>query len=456
MEHNLRIIESPLELWGGVECTINRVGDRFYDQCAMSGHRRRIESDLELFAGLGLRTLRTALLWEQFAEDDAWDFADRYLNTMQQLDLHPVVGLLHHGSGPDTTDLLDDGFPEKLAGYALAVARRYPELTDYTPINEPQTTARFACLYRHWYPHHASMRSYVRALMNQVKGIVLSMAAIRSVQPDARLIHTEDAGVTYSSPRLEAVAKEREQRRWLGLDLLCGRVTRAHPMFAFLLAHGATEREIRYFSEQTCIPDMIGLNYYVTSDRYLEHRVHLYEPAMRGGDTGSEPLVDTEAVRVRRNGIAGAKTVLMQARKRYGLPLAMTETHLGCESAEQIRWLMEVWRGANQAIAAGADVRAVTVWGLLGLHNWNQLCTLDAGAYEAGVYDTSSGTVAATDLASVVRTLASGQSVRHAALNQPGWWQKNSRLTLVEEVDEEMEESMSAPECEEVMSLFVG
>ena len=79
--------------------------------------------------------------------------------------MRPIVGLVHHGSGPAYTSLLDSGFPEKLARYAGAVARRYPWLTDFTPVNEPLTTARFSGLYGHWYPHGRCDRDYVRALL---------------------------------------------------------------------------------------------------------------------------------------------------------------------------------------------------------------------------------------------------------------------------------------------------
>jgi len=59
-------MKTPLELWGGVECTLNRVGDTYFDQLQWSGHDRRIE-DLDLFAGLGLRALRYPILWEHHA-----------------------------------------------------------------------------------------------------------------------------------------------------------------------------------------------------------------------------------------------------------------------------------------------------------------------------------------------------------------------------------------------------
>ena len=40
-----------------------------------------------------------------------------------------------------------------LAQHAENVARRYPWLEMFTPVNEPLTTARFSGLYGHWYPH---------------------------------------------------------------------------------------------------------------------------------------------------------------------------------------------------------------------------------------------------------------------------------------------------------------
>jgi dTDP-4-dehydrorhamnose reductase len=422
--------QSSLELWGGVECTINRVGDAFHDQWAWTRHRDQVESDLALFADLGLRTLRTAVHWEQVAHTENWDFADRNLGTIKSLKLQPIVGLLHHGSGPRHTNLLDPEFAPKFASFALQVARRFPWVTDYTPINEPQTTSRFSCLYRHWYPHHRCICSYVRALLNQVKGIALAMEAIRSVQPKANLIHTEDGGKTFSTARLKSFRTEREQRRWLGLDLLCGRVVRSHPQFHFLLSCGVTEQEILWFSEHPCPPSLIGLNYYVTSDRFLDHRTELYPDIWKGGDSGSEPLVDVEAVRIFPNGIAGAKSILQDAWLRYELPVAITEAHLGCLPDEQVRWLSEVWRGAEDALAAGVDVRAVTAWGLLGLYNWSNLCTQDSDSYEPGVFNISNGSRKMTSLGTAVRQLATGRPLQHESLNSLGWWNKDSRFTL--------------------------
>ncbi len=435
--------QSPVEVWGGLECTINRVDDIFFDQLAMSGHRQRVDHDLELFANLGLRTLRTPVLWEQFAKDNSWAYADRCLRACLRLGIDPVVGLVHHGSGPPTTNLLDPEFPEKLAAYGLEVAQRYPWVTDYTPVNEPQTTARFACLYGHWYPHHRSMRSHLRALINQLKGIVLAMEAIRSIQPEARLIHTEDGGTTQSTRRLESFRIEREHRRWIGLDLLCGRVNREHPLFLFLLTHGLSEKEIFWFAERPCPPSIIGLNYYVTSDRFLDDRIELYPPYLCGGDSGDEPLVDVEAVRVSPKGIAGAKTILCQAWDRYHLPVAITEAHLGCDSDQQMRWLAEIWQHAHEAYCLGVDVRSVTAWGLLGLFNWSNLCTRDTGAYEPGVYDVvSSRSPLETPLADFIKRMIKKEPLPRVALSPESWWHHSSRILIAPDTGDLTHQSM--------------
>ena len=147
----------PLELWGGHECTVNRVGAAWRDQTVLSGHEDRVE-DLDRFAELGLRALRYPVLWERTERAPGvfdWDWPDERLTRLRRLGLRPVVGLLHHGSGPAWTDLLDPGFAEGLAAFAGAVAKRYPWVDDWTPVNEPLTTARFSALYGHWYPHRS-------------------------------------------------------------------------------------------------------------------------------------------------------------------------------------------------------------------------------------------------------------------------------------------------------------
>ena len=403
--------------------------DQYFDQHVWSGHRTRVEADLAAVANLGIKTLRTALQWEYFEERHSWQFFDLTLATMRRLGLDAIVGLVHHGSGPRHTDLLDPRFPEKLATYAFQIARRYPWVVRYTPVNEPNTTSRFSCLYGHWYPHHRSMKTYLRALLIELKATVLSMQAIRTIQPRAELIYTEDGGGIFGTAVTESSREARSHRRWLGTDLLCGRVNSEHPLYETLRQQDIEEQEIDWFQENMCPPTVIGLNYYVTSDRFLDDRLHLYPPGFAGGDSGQDLLVDIEAVRVRPEGIRGIADVLQEAWKRYGIAVAVTETHLGGDSDDQVRWLNETWEGARRAALSGVDVKAVTIWALFGSWNWANLCTQDAGVYEPGPFDLSSGTPQVTPLASFIQDLTRGRALHHPALAQVAWWNRSDRIS---------------------------
>src|ERR671917_2512954 len=107
-----------LELWGGLECTVVRIGDEFRNQSDETGHQQRI-ADLDAIAALGIRTLRYPVVWETVAPDDPdvcdWSWTDARFARMRELDIRPIAGLVHHGSGPRYTNLLDPNFGNLLA-----------------------------------------------------------------------------------------------------------------------------------------------------------------------------------------------------------------------------------------------------------------------------------------------------------------------------------------------------
>ena len=424
----------PPALWGGLECTVNRVGDRYFDAVNRSGHDQRIE-DLDLFAGLGLRALRYPVLWERIAPSGLgsadWSWPDARLSRMRGLGMEPVVGLTHHGNGPFSTNLLDPEFPEQFAAYARAVAERYPWVTRYLPVNEPLTTARFSGLYGHWYPHTQDSLSWAKILLNQCRAVVLAMQAIREVVPDAQLIQNEDIGTTYSTPALSYQAEFENERRWLTFDLLCGHVGDGHPMFQYLRWLGVATRELRFFEENPCVPDVLGIDYYVTSERYLDERVERYPASALGGNV-RDRYADVEAVRVRPEGLTGLAPLLREVWQRYGLPMAVTEVHLGAPVAERMRWFWEIWQAARQVRGEGVDIQAVTAWALLGNYDWDSLVTRIDGHYEAGVFEMRGSRPCPTPLSEMLRELAARGIVDNSVLDAPGWWRRPERLLYPE------------------------
>lgn len=415
----------PLELWLGIECTFNRVGDTYLNQLEQSGHLER-PGDLDLLAGLGARRLRYPVLWEQVAPDSLdtpdWRWTDERLSQLKALALEPIATLLHHGSGPRYTDLLDPEFPEKLAAYARQVAQRYPWITSYTPVNEPLTTARFSGMYGVWYPHHASNESFVRMLLNECRGTVLAMGAIREVQPAAQLVQTDDLGKAHATAAMQPEADFQNERRWLAYDLLCGRVGPAHPLWAYLLSSGVSAEEVLWFRDHPCAPDVIGVDYYVTSERFLDEQVAHYPEQFRNATHA-----DLEAVRILQQP-AGLEALLRETWERYGLPVAVTEAHLGCTREEQLRWFEMVWQAAEGARAGGADVRAVTSWAALGSFDWNTLHTAFNGYYEPGAFDVRSGVARPTALARLLQARAAGAQPGHPTLPAPGFWERPERF----------------------------
>lgn len=420
-------MNAPLELWGGAECTLNRVHSRTYDQLALTGHGDRLD-DLDRFAAMGLKTLRIALLWERIETSPGvcdWTWADAAMARLRTLKVRPIVGLVHHGAGPVWADLTQDGFAHGLAEHAARVVERYPWVTDWTPVNEPLTTARFSCLYGLWHPHQTEEAAFWSALLTQIEATALAMRAIRRVVPGARLIQTEDHGRTYATAPCADQARFENDRRLMTWDLLCGRVSDGHPLHAHLAGFGLTRR-LAALSAAPTPPDVIGMNHYVTSDRFLDHRLERYPTYLHGGNDRIA-YADTEAVRAVVDWTPGWRRELVALHARYGLPVAVTECHLGCDPAQQAAWLDECWSDALAARKAGVPVEAVTVWALAGSTGWDRLLTQDGGAYEPGVLDASRPGAPETPLAETVRRLASG---RPSALPRSltGWWRRPDRL----------------------------
>jgi dTDP-4-dehydrorhamnose reductase len=401
------------------------------DQLLFSDHYHRGVADIEKFASLGITAMRYPVLWERHktapsAQID-WSWTENQLHALQRHGIRPIVGLLHHGNGPPYTNLLRDTFAEDFAAYALAVAKQFPWIEYYTPINEPLTTARFSGLYGLWFPHCRNDHAFARILLNQMKGTVLAMEAIRTVNPDAKLLQTEDFSKTFSTPLLAYQAAFENERRWLTIDLLCGKVRRGHALWGYFKSAGIAEKDLGFFLDHPYPPDIIGADYYHTSERYLDEDVLRYPSEKRGGN-GKHEYADVEAVRIRNLRDRGPGYRLREYWDRYKLPLAVTEVHVNGSPDDQIRWFSEVWSISKALCAEGIPVKAVTAWALLGSYGWNNLLVYPNGHYEPGAFSLSSGLPVATALVPFIRALAQNPAQEHTADHSTSWWHSEERF----------------------------
>jgi dTDP-4-dehydrorhamnose reductase len=422
-------MKNNTEIWGGLECSLNRVQDKYMDQLILSGHYKRGYDDIKRFADLGVKALRYPVLWEKHAptEDTEidWSYSTERLNELRQAGIEPIVGLVHHGSGPMYADFFDGSFAEGLGKFAAKVAAQFPWVEYYTPVNEPLTTARFCGLYGNWYPHKESALDFLKVLIAECKGTVLAMQAIRNVNPNAKLIQTEDLGKTQSSYKLRYQADFENKRRWLSFDILSGKINENHRLWDYLTYIGLSKDDFQFFADNPCPPDILGINYYITSERYIDENVGLFPEHTIGGN-GIDVYADVEAVRAGKQ--QGPEVLFKEVWERFHLPMAITEVHLHCTREEQLRWFLYIWKAANKLKSEGADIRAVTAWALLGSFDWCSLLTRPAGIYEPGLFDVRSNEPRPTALTKLVKTLSEGTEYNHPLVKEEGWWNRSCAI----------------------------
>jgi dTDP-4-dehydrorhamnose reductase len=159
----------------------------------------------------------------------------------------------------------------------------------WTPVNEPLTTARFSGLYGHWYPHGRRTIPVPPGARQRVQGHARGDARDPKRHPDAQLVQTEDLGKCFSTAPLRYQANFENERRWLSLDLLCGASIPSTRCTGFLIGAGIGWDEIEAFAGGEAKPDLLGINHYLTSERFLDHRSTSI-PATRSAGTAATPM----------------------------------------------------------------------------------------------------------------------------------------------------------------------
>ncbi len=410
-----------LEIWASPEPTVARIDPRTWrDQAAETGWSAR-PADVDRIADLGVGACRFPVLWEHVAPQvpAERDFraARAGVERLRARGVAPIVTLLHHGSGPHYTDLLDPAFPHLFADYAAAAVRALPEVERWTPINEPLTTARFSTLYGVWYPNRSDDPAFGRALVHQTLATLYAMERIRSVRPDAQLVVTEDLQrFTAADAGVAPYVAFLRERSMLSIELLCGRVRTGHALYDFLVERCAvSEGELATIAAHAVAPDLVAFNHYPHSERYLWSR----DDALAG---------DVPAVYVAGEPMPAAGPLLRAAAARLALPLALGEVHVDAPALERIRWLAQHAADVRALRADGVDVRALGVWAAFGMIDWHSLLRARAGAAEDGIYTFAGpgGTPQPTALAAAVRALARGERIDDGGVR--GWWERAERL----------------------------
>jgi dTDP-4-dehydrorhamnose reductase len=410
-------------VWAGLECSFLTVGRTRWDQLELTGHDRR-EGDIRLLQQLGAVAVRYPVLWGRDAGTGGatdWDQAERRIGELCRRGMDPIVGLLHHGYGPSGIDPLDPGWPAAFARYAREVAERIPAWA-VIPINEPLTTARFGGLYGWWPPYGRDDGTFADLILAQAEAQRLAARAIRAAQPGALIIANEDVGRTVGAPSLRDRIEHDDERRWLAFDLLAGRVDPHHRFWSSLSGDRRRRRLLDGLRREPEIPDVLGIDYYVTSDRYLDPRPHV--ASSRASRSALVEVADIELCRVAGHEI-GFDRPIQATWDRYGLPLALTEVHLAGRPGDQVAWWAEAWAAALDATRRGIPILGVTAWSVFGAYDWSSILCRPQGDYATGCFDVRGRVPRRTALGRAVAMTAAGDLPSVS----PGWWRLAERVT---------------------------
>ncbi|HVU05931.1 MAG TPA: family 1 glycosylhydrolase [Polyangiaceae bacterium] len=356
----------------GVECSTPTIAgpngtSRRIDQLDKTRHYENWRLDLALVVDLGARALRYGLPWYRVHLGPGrfdWEFPDQVMRAIRDLQIHPIVDLCHFGVPDWVGDFQNPDLPRHFAEYAGAVSSRYPWVRWFTPINEMYICAQFSAYEGWWNERLKSHRAFVTALKNMARASIEGMRAILASRADALFVLCESSERTHArGPDHVAEADMYNSRRFLSLDLLCGRQMSSE-MYRYVRDNGMTEDEYAYFLRQRLTEHFIlGQDYYAKN----------------------EWLVDDQGRRGVSGDVFGYYPIALQYARRYRLPIMHTETN---SPHDPVSWLWRTWSNIRLLRNDGVPLLGMTWYSLTHQVDWDIVLREERDrVYPVGLFD---------------------------------------------------------------------
>jgi beta-glucosidase/6-phospho-beta-glucosidase/beta-galactosidase len=286
-----------------------------------------------------------------------WSWMDQVLEHMvERLGIAPIIDLVHYGCPLwMEREFLHPDYPQLVTEYAAAFAQRYERLVQaYTPLNEPLVNIRFSGYTGYWPPYRRGWRGWVALLLPIAEGMSRTIAVLRELQPQARIVHVEaTASYTTDDPALEDLLCFTRQRQLLPTDLLVGRVDETHALHRWLIEHAANEDALRWLADHPQEFDVMGVNFYpgMSAHRLVAADGTARRAAYQGGGKELERVIRTYG-------------------GEYGRPLMITETSAIGSIARRASWMDESIATVRRLRAEGVPIVGYTWWPMFSLVTW--------------------------------------------------------------------------------------
>ncbi len=355
----------------GIECsypTINN-GETRRDLLEECGHYKYFKEDLGLVKELGLNVLRYGLPYYSISKADGkhdWAFADEAMNEIKRLGITPILDLMHFGVPDWVGNFQNPELPLHFAKYAEAVAKRYPWVRFYTPVNEIFVSAKASARDGLWNEQKKDERSFVTAIKNLVAASILANHKIAQQRPDCIIVQSESA--EYIHELSATVSKETtliNKLRFLSLDLLY-----AYPPDAdvcmYLFDNGLARDEYEWFmAGEPPGYQIMGNDYYGRNER-----IKLPDGTLLNGSD-----------------ILGWYQVTKEYYNRYKKPVMHTETNV-LNAEEAPLWLYKQWVNVLQIRKEGIPVLGFNWYSLIDQIDWDiELAEKKGTVNPCGLYD---------------------------------------------------------------------
>ncbi len=351
-----------LQFATGVENSSPRLPDgRRVDELEKCDHYRRWAEDFGLLRELGISALRYGPpLYRTMPAPGVldWSCVDDQMAWLRSAGVTVLADLCHFGV-PDWLGGFDDpGFPDQLAAYAGAFARRYPWVRHYTPVNEIYIAALFSSFHGWWNEGRRGEAAFVRTVVNVCRAHELAVEAILRERPDAVIVQSESferyTPADASQATVAATGRWNELR-CLSLDLTLGRVL-SPTLLEALARAGVSAGELETFATRRAPSQRwLGADYYAGCEQVMRE------------DGRRSPARDR----------VGLAAVARSYFERYGIPLYLTETNR--HDGRAVEWLHEQWAEVLLLRATGVPVYGFTWYGLTDFVDWNHLLRQERG-----------------------------------------------------------------------------
>jgi beta-glucosidase len=363
-------------------------------------HYRRLEEDLDLMTGLGLKAYRFSVAWPRIQPEGAGpanqkglDYYRRLVDGLRQRSIEPML-TLYHWDLPQTLEgkggWTSRDTSERFAEYAGVV---YGALADsvsfWITLNEPWVSAWMGHAMGTHAPGHKDVSKALSATHHLLFGHGLALETMRSTGQEGNRL-----GITLNlsavRPASEDAADAEAARR------VDGNANRLYldPLFRGsypddMLEHYRAESDLAFVRdgdlETISAPiDFLGVNYYFRHTVVDGAQDSKLTTAMRFSDLNAATVLP-EGVETTAMGwpveADGLTELLVRLHEEYvDVPIYITENGRAVydyvdpegevDDEERVSYLDAHFRAAHDAMEQGVDLRGYLVWSLLDNFEW--------------------------------------------------------------------------------------